>query len=72
MADWRGDWLQRLHCTLDRRFNILVSAGDSVLVVRGLFFSLAGTRNSFKLSKCCLQDVDPGRSRCGWPRDSLN
>jgi hypothetical protein len=32
MADRSGDWLQPLHYTLDRRrFDILVSAGDSVL-----------------------------------------
>jgi hypothetical protein len=32
MANRRGDWLQRLHCTLDRRrFDILVPVGNSVL-----------------------------------------
>jgi hypothetical protein len=32
MADRRGDWLQPLHCTLDRRrFDILVPVGNSVL-----------------------------------------
>jgi hypothetical protein len=32
MADRRGDWLQPLQCTLDRRrFDILVPAGDNVL-----------------------------------------
>jgi len=32
MANRRGDWLQPLHCTLDRgRFDILVPAGDSLL-----------------------------------------
>jgi hypothetical protein len=32
MANRRGDWLQRLHYTLDRhRFDILVPVGNSVL-----------------------------------------
>jgi hypothetical protein len=32
MADSRGDWLQPLHCTLDRRhFDIPVPVGNTVL-----------------------------------------
>ena len=32
MTDRRGDGLEPLHCTFDRRcFDILVSAGDSLL-----------------------------------------
>jgi hypothetical protein len=34
MANRRGDWLQRLHCTLDRRrFDILVPAGERGMII---------------------------------------
>ena len=41
-----------------RRLGESVTSARARHVVRGLFFSLAGTRNSCNLSNFCLQDAD--------------